>query len=82
MEYNKGLGGFRRIDVIVPFWGWPKSECLSSDSYASGLICRSAPSKGWVSNILRSYNDIRTIMVDDTKEIPEVRPVSNRSGQR
>jgi hypothetical protein len=28
MEYNKALGGFRRIDVLVPFWGWPKSEYL------------------------------------------------------
>jgi len=26
MEYNKALGGFRRVDVIVPFWGWPTSK--------------------------------------------------------
>ena len=34
MEYDKVLGGFRRVDVVVPFWGWPTSEYhLQSATY-------------------------------------------------
>jgi hypothetical protein len=24
MEYNKSLGGFKRVEIVCPFWGWPK----------------------------------------------------------
>jgi hypothetical protein len=45
------------------------------------LTLKSSLTKGWVSSSLRSYVDIRAIMVDDTKEIPDVCSKSDRPSQ-
>ena len=72
MENDTSLVGFRRVDVVCPFWGWSKGmSCIFGIHNRADLKILSSEKLGKHQGA--TVVDNREIMVDDTQEIPEVR---------